>query len=133
MPGTGGGCCKMYNLIKKVQEGSPFMLVFAGAIAVIILVAAVLVWFIHDHTSHLVFADVCAAVVEKYPENYIRMDVVRGYDEYWDQQIGTVIVVENRNQDIEPGDRLVLTAQTFYGKWNIDWTIYDECPEATVR
>lgn len=118
---------------EKKRVSSTLIAMFLGILTTLVLVVAALVWFIHWHIGDIVYADVCVKVVEYYPNNYIRMDVVRGYDEYWDKNLGTVIVVKNGNADLEIDDRLTVTSRSLYGEWDIDWEPYEECPEATVR
>ena len=113
------------------RELPPILLVLLGSVITGVVIFIGIMSYHQWYLNRVVQADVCAAVVEIYPEHFIYLEVVRGYNEYWDQHIGTDILVKNENLDLEVDDRLTLTARTLWGKWDIDWdTPYEDCPEA---
>lgn len=107
-----------------------FVLLLIGAVAGGFVIFLVFMLIMYGQLGGFVRADVCAAVVSIYP-NYVHLEIVRGYNEFWDKQIGVNILVGSENPDIKVDDRLTLTANALWGKWIIDWDKpYDNCPEA---
>ena len=119
---------------KRAPSTTILILVSIVVISLVAVMVGGVVWWIHWHTVETtITADVCAAVVELTPKHFVHLEVVRGYNEFWDQQIGTDILVESGNPDLKIGDRLTLTARTLWGRWDIDWAPYEDCPEAFSR
>ena len=107
------------------------LLALLGSVLTGLIVLFGLIAYMKYQDSTHIQADVCAEVLEVRENHYVHLRVVRGYNEYWDQQIGTNIVVENESPNIKVHDRLTLTARSLWGHWDIDWgTLYEDCPEA---
>lgn len=117
---------------RTVNVSLPLLILGALVFAMIMFIGLALIvrWQLQNNP----IADVCARIEHVHEDGHVALKIVRGYNEYWDQVVGQMVIIAGENPDLEIGDRLLLLATSHFGKWQVDWeNPYGQCPEAFSR